>query len=146
MDDLVSKPIKFRCPPELAADLPRPTPALLGLPSWFKAMPHVAFSALLNEEQMTVKKCPPFIDAMTYGFLMPLSADLRVEDGTFHWDREVPVGPRGCCGPPWIDDDDGPASVPLRLEVLHERGQRLDDVGAGEKDRRGLRDILQRKR
>jgi hypothetical protein len=91
MDDLVSKPIKFRCPPELAAELPRPTQALLGLPSWFKAMPHMAFSALLNEEQMTVKKCPPFIDAMTYGFLMPLSADLRVENGTFSWDRDVPI-------------------------------------------------------
>ena len=45
------------------------------LPNWFKAMPHVAFSSLLHEEQMTVKKCPPFIDAMTYGFLMPLAAD-----------------------------------------------------------------------
>src|SRR5258706_343044 len=76
MDDLANQTIKFRCPPELAADLPRPTPALLGLPDWFKAMPHMAFSNLLQEEQMTVKKCPPFIDAMTYGFLMPLSADL----------------------------------------------------------------------
>src|SRR5262245_15899643 len=80
LDDLVNRTAKFRCPPELAEILPRPTYALLGLPSWFKAMPHVAFSSLLHEEQMTVKKCPPFIDAMTYGFLMPLAADLRVED------------------------------------------------------------------
>ncbi len=92
MGDLVNKTIKFRCPPELAEDLPRPTQAVLGLPDWFKAMPHMAFSSLLHEEQMTVKKCPPFIDAMTYGFLMPLSADIRVENGTFSWDRDVPVG------------------------------------------------------
>jgi len=25
---------------------------------------------------MTVKKCPPFIDAMTFGFLIPLVTDL----------------------------------------------------------------------
>jgi len=90
---VVNRTVTFRCPPELAEILPRPTHALLGLPSWFKAMPHVAFSNLLQEEQMTVKKCPPFIDAMTYGFLMPLAADIRVEDGTFLWDRDVPVGP-----------------------------------------------------
>jgi hypothetical protein len=92
MDESAPKPIKFRCPPELAGLLPRPIPAVLGLPDWFKSMPQTAFSALLQEEQMTVKKCPPFIDAMTYGFLMPLAADIRVEDGTFNWDRDVPVG------------------------------------------------------
>jgi hypothetical protein len=89
MDEL---PITFRCPPELASVLPRPTPAVLGLPDWFKAMPQTAFSALLDEEQMTVKKCPPFIDAMTYGFLMPLAADVHVADGTLTWDRDVPAG------------------------------------------------------
>jgi hypothetical protein len=28
-----------------------------------------------------VKKCPPFIDAMTYGFLIPLAIDLEVLSG-----------------------------------------------------------------
>jgi hypothetical protein len=84
--------ITFRCPPELESVLPRPIPAVLGLPEWFKTMPQKAFSAVLQTEQMTVKKCPPFIDAMTYGFLMPLVADLRVENGAFSWDREVPSG------------------------------------------------------
>ena len=41
---------------------------------------------------MTVKKCPPFIDAMTYGFLMPLDGgDIRLENGEFSWDSEIPV-------------------------------------------------------
>jgi hypothetical protein len=92
LDELQSPTIAFRCPPELEAILPRPIPAVLGIPSWFKAMPQTAFSTMLQTEQMTVKKCPPFIDAMICGFLMPLVADIRVEDGTFTWDRDVPAG------------------------------------------------------
>src|SRR5213080_709217 len=84
--------LMFRCPPELESILPRPLPAILGLPEWFKTMPAEAFSAVTDTEQMTLKKCPPFIDAMTYGFLVPLIDDLRIEDGTFTWDRQVPAG------------------------------------------------------
>ncbi len=51
-----------------------------------------ACSAVQQSEQMTVKKCPPFIDAMTYGFLIPLVTDLRVEDGAFAWDFNLPGG------------------------------------------------------
>ncbi len=92
MDDMSSKTITFRCPPELEPILPRPVPAVLGLPDWFKTMPQKAFSTVLQTEQMTVKKCPPFIDAMTFGFLIPLIADLRAEDGMLSWDRDVPPG------------------------------------------------------
>lgn len=84
--------ITFRCPPELEGILPKPLPAVQGLPDWFKAMPQKAHNAASNDEQFTVKKCPPFIDAMTYGFLMPLVADLAVADGAFTWDRDVPGG------------------------------------------------------
>lgn len=72
--------------------LPPPIAAVRGLPDWFKAMPQKAISSVSRDAQFTVKKCPPFIDAMTYGFLMPLVADLRVENGAFAWDREVPGG------------------------------------------------------
>jgi len=84
--------IVFRCPPELEGVLPRPSLALLGLPDWFKTMPASAFSSVLRQEQPTVKKCPPFIDAMTQGFLMPLVTDLTIEDGAFSWDFELPGG------------------------------------------------------
>ena len=84
--------IAFKCPPELADILPRPFPAVQGLPDWYKSMPIRAFSALLNSDQLTVKKCPPFIDAMTFGFLIPLMTDLKVEDGLFSWDHAVPQG------------------------------------------------------
>src|SRR5216684_2684345 len=92
MDDISAMTITFRCPPELEPILPRPIPAVLGLPDWFKSMPQKVFSAFLQEEQSTVKKCPPFIDAMTYGFLISLVADLKVENGAFSWDRDVPGG------------------------------------------------------
>jgi len=84
--------IVFRCPPELDGILPRPIPAVRGLPDWFKAMPNKAFSRTLGEEVLTMKKCPPVIDAMTCGFLMPLACDLKVENGEFSWDRDVPRG------------------------------------------------------
>jgi hypothetical protein len=84
--------ITFRCPPELDAVLPRPVPAFAGLPDWFKTMPQKAFSAFTGTDNLTVKKCPPFIDAMTAGFLMPLMTDLHVENGEFSWDQDWPGG------------------------------------------------------
>jgi len=84
--------ITFRCPPELESVLPRPIPAFAGLPDWFKSMPQKAFSALTGTDNFTVKKCPPFIDAMTSGFLMPLMTDLQVEDGHFKWQQDWPGG------------------------------------------------------
>jgi len=92
MDQPDGLSINFRCPPELEPILPRPMAAVLGLPGWFKELPPKAFSAALQEEQSTVKKCPPFIDAMTYGFLLPLTADLKVENGMFSWERDIPPG------------------------------------------------------
>src|SRR5262245_53048600 len=92
MDATEGLSITFRCPPELEPILPRPIAAVLGLPDWFKELPQKRVSAALQEEQLTVKKCPPFIDAMTYGFLLPLAADLKVENGVFSWEREIPPG------------------------------------------------------
>ena len=77
--------IRFCCPPELEAKLPRPIPAVEGLPGWFKSMPVKAFSELAQGDLLTVKKCPPFIDAMTCGFLIPLAIDVRVDNGEFSW-------------------------------------------------------------
>jgi hypothetical protein len=84
--------LKFRCPRELDPLLPRPIPATLGLPDWFKALPQTAFNPTMGGEAQTVKKCPPFIDAMTCGFLMPLPIDLEVRDGEFSWNFDVPKG------------------------------------------------------
>ena len=84
--------LTFRCAPALESILPRPIPAVLGLPVWFKAMPQMAFNSTMGEETLTVKKCPPFIDAMTYGFLIPLAFDIEIHDGEFSWNFDVPKG------------------------------------------------------
>jgi hypothetical protein len=84
--------LTFRCAAGFAEVLPRPIPAVRGLPDWFKALPLKSYNPTMGAETQTVKRCPPFIDAMTYGFLMPLAADLEVRDGEFSWNFEVPRG------------------------------------------------------
>ena len=92
MDQVRQMTLKFRCPRELDKTLPRPIPATQGLPEWYKALPQKAYNSTMGIEAHTVKKCPPFIDAMTYGFLMPLPVDLEVRNGEFSWNFEVPKG------------------------------------------------------
>jgi hypothetical protein len=87
--------LTFRCPRGLENVLPKPIPAALGLPDWFKALPQRAFNATIGGPTLTVKKCPPFIDAMTYGFLIPLATDLEVRDCEFTWNFELPEGVAG---------------------------------------------------
>ena len=92
MEQAAQATLTFRCPPGFETILPRPMPAVQGLPEWFKGMPAKAFNATTGLEDMTVKKCPPFIDAMTYGFLMPLLVDLELRDGEFSWEFDLPEG------------------------------------------------------
>jgi len=87
-----SKTLTFRCPAGLEHILPPPLPAALGLPEWLKAMPSQAYNALNAVTGDTVKRCPPFVDAMTNGFLLPLICDLRVENGEFIWENQFPPG------------------------------------------------------
>ncbi len=119
MDEANKIALTFRCPAELESLMPRPIPAVLGLPAWYKALPQTAASALMGEKTQTVKKCPPFIDAMTCGFLIPLPIDLEVKDGEFTWHFDVPKGfvseyvhspisfhdPVQVNGTPFFDDD-----------------------------------------
>jgi hypothetical protein len=84
--------LKFRCPAELEGRLPVPVPATSGLPDWLKTMPQQAYNALNMREQDTIKRCPPFVDAMTSGFLLPLICDLTVENGAIRWDNDIPPG------------------------------------------------------
>jgi hypothetical protein len=83
--------IAFRCPPELEDFLPRPKPARQALPAWLRAMPVEAEAPDLGFAVRTVKQCPPFVDAMSAGFVMPLACDLRVEGGEFAWDWDPPA-------------------------------------------------------
>ncbi len=78
MDQSAQMKLKFRSPPEYEGLIPQPVPAVVGLPDWYKAMPQKSFSPIARQDTFTLKKCPPFIDAMTYGFLIPLAVDLKV--------------------------------------------------------------------
>src|ERR1700739_569027 len=80
----------FRCDPALIEHLPRPVPARTALPDWLRAMPANAHSDIHRREIRTVKQCPPFVDAMAYGVMIPLPCDIRVERGAFSWDWEIP--------------------------------------------------------
>lgn len=86
------KTLIFRCLPELEGKIPPPIPANQGLPDWLKAMPSQAFTAISMRDENTIKRCPPFVDAMTSGFLLPLICDLKVENGAITWDNDVPPG------------------------------------------------------
>ncbi len=82
--------IVFRCDPALYDVLPRPVPARSALPDWLRRMPAAAFSGTHGQEVRTVKQCPPFVDAMAYGFIMPLPCDVAVRDGRFSWSWDLP--------------------------------------------------------
>jgi hypothetical protein len=82
--------IVFRCDPALYDRLPRPLPARRALPDWLRDMPATAFSEMHGQDIRTVKQCPPFVDAMAHGFIMPLPCDVIVRDGTFSWTWDLP--------------------------------------------------------
>jgi hypothetical protein len=82
--------ILFRCDPVLAPHLPRPLPARAALPDWLRAMRNRAYSPTHGQEVRTVKQCPPFIDAMSHGFVMPLPCDVTVRDGALSWHWDIP--------------------------------------------------------
>ena len=83
--------ITFRCDPALLDLLPRPLPAQAALPDWLRQMAPRAASAVHQRTIRTVKQCPPFVDAMAHGFMIPLACDVRVADGRFEWDWPHPA-------------------------------------------------------
>jgi hypothetical protein len=82
--------IVFRCDPALIDILPRPAAARGLLPDWLRTMPASAVSELHGQEVRTVKQCPPFVDAMAHGFIIPLPCDVTVRDGKFSWSWDLP--------------------------------------------------------
>lgn len=81
--------VRFQCPPELADILPRPIPAKRGMPEWFRRMAATWPCPDVQGEIRTVKQCPPFVDAMGWGFLLLLVTDIRVQEGRFEWEWDL---------------------------------------------------------
>jgi hypothetical protein len=68
--------IRFSCMEEDWDIIPKPYPSKKFIPDWFKALP----MRINNEEKLngsTVKRCVPFLDAMTIGYIIPLAADIQ---------------------------------------------------------------------
>ncbi len=86
--------IVARCHPALEAVLPKPVLAAEALPGWLREMPSEVESATLGGERVrTLKHCPPLIDALSLGLLVPLAADLTVTGGEIEWDWDPPIVP-----------------------------------------------------
>jgi len=83
--------IIFRCDPTLTDLLPHPVPAREMLPDWLRKMAPRAPSAVHQRSIRTVKQCPPFVDAMSHGFMVLLPCDVRVKAGKFSWDWQLPT-------------------------------------------------------
>ena len=67
--------IEFLCEPEDWDVIPKPYPARSYIPDWFKALPpKLGNQGILSS---TVKRCMPFLDAMSIGWIIPLAADVE---------------------------------------------------------------------
>jgi hypothetical protein len=66
-------------------DVPKPTPAAKHVPDWYRKMQGV------ENKYMTVKKCVPFLDAMTSGYIISLPIDVYFDGAGFAELTKVPV-------------------------------------------------------
>jgi hypothetical protein len=64
-------PIEFHSTPGVLSKVPHPYPASRHVSDWFKEMPAD------YEGGATLKRCPPFLAAMTAGYLIPAPDDLH---------------------------------------------------------------------
>jgi hypothetical protein len=72
--------IRFTCAPADLGVIAPPVPAKAWLPDWFRKLPAVDEDrAGRSDTGLTVKRCMPFLDAMTTGWLITLPATVRLE-------------------------------------------------------------------
>jgi hypothetical protein len=76
--------ITFTCRPEDEGVIAPPVPAKTVMPDWFKRTKPVDPEHLTaTNNGLTIKRCMPFLDALTTGWIIPLAATVRlvVRDG-----------------------------------------------------------------
>jgi hypothetical protein len=69
--------IEFMCADEEWGAIPAPVEARKVIPAWFKKLP----DRINNEERLrnsTIKRCMPFLDALSVGWIIPLAADVEI--------------------------------------------------------------------
>ena len=72
--------VSFLCEAEDLGVIAEPVPARNALPDWLRRLPGVDDSVVsATNNGLTVKRCMPFLDAMTLGFILPLAASVRLD-------------------------------------------------------------------
>src|SRR5688572_29959675 len=72
--------IRFLCKPEDHGVIAEPVPAKTVLPDWFRKLPPVdKQQTSATNSGLTIKRCMPFLDAMTTGWILPLAASVRLD-------------------------------------------------------------------
>lgn len=72
--------IEFLCRPEDEGVIAPPVPAVQHLPDWFRKIPAIDQNEVTpGNNGLTVKRCMPFLDAMSSGWIIPLAAEVRLE-------------------------------------------------------------------
>jgi len=77
---IAKQKIEFLCHPDDVGVIAEPVAAKAAIPNWFKKLPAVDpnhVTAVNNG--LTAKRCMPFLDALTTGWILPLAATVRLE-------------------------------------------------------------------
>jgi hypothetical protein len=92
--------------------IPAPYPALNAVPDWYKALNGKVQLPGVRGTLHTVKHCPPFLDAMSAGYIIPLCGDVHFAlDSAGQLTFDCPNGdttiethhPLQVSGSPWAD-------------------------------------------
>lgn len=77
----LAKPkIEFVCDPKDHGVIAEPVAAKTVIPEWFRKLPAVDKQHVhAKNNGLTIKRCMPFLDAMTTGWIIPLAATVRLE-------------------------------------------------------------------
>lgn len=77
---VIRPPITFTCEPADHGVIAEPRPAKSAMPTWFRKLPAINAEATSpTNNGLTVKRCMPFLDALTTGWVIPLAATVRLE-------------------------------------------------------------------
>lgn len=72
--------ITFHCASEDLGVIAPPVAGVKFLPDWFRALPAIDRETLsASDNAMTIKRCMPFLDALSTGWVIPLAATVRLE-------------------------------------------------------------------
>lgn len=70
--------VVFSTEPELYGVIPEPVPARTNIPEWFKRLKNFTVPDEGGFPGRTIKRCPPFLDALVSGWLIPTPCEIEI--------------------------------------------------------------------